>query len=71
MIPAIELIANFDSLPDDALVPPKVADMMLGISEWTRRRNPVLLPRVPISPHRYRHRVGDIRKLVRGEKPAA
>jgi hypothetical protein len=64
---ALELIRNFDQLPDDALVPPKVLEILTGISEWTRRRNQKLsLPRVPISEHRYLYRAGDIRAAVRG-----
>jgi hypothetical protein len=61
----LELIRNFDQLPDDALVPPKVLEILTGMSEWTRRRN-LNLPRVPISEHRYLYRAGDIRALVRG-----
>ena len=67
---ALELIENFDRLPDDAIVPTKVTDILLGISEWTRRRTPAL-QRIPLSPRRYGNRVGDIRALVRGQKPTA
>lgn len=67
---ALELIENFDRLPDDAVVPDKVTDIMLGISKWSRQRHPILR-RIQLSARRFGNRVGDIRALVRGEKPAA
>jgi len=69
-LPALELIKNFDALPDDAVVPSKVADILLNISVWTRRRHPTLR-RIQFSPRKFGHRVGDIRALVRGTQPAA
>jgi hypothetical protein len=66
---ALELIENFDRLPDDAVVPSKVTDIVLGISEWTRRRHP-LLRRIPLSPRRFGNRVGDIRAIARGQQTA-
>jgi hypothetical protein len=69
-LPALELVKNFDALPDDAVVPSKVTDILLNISEWTRRRHPSLR-RIQLSPRRFGHRVGDIRALVRGEQSAA
>jgi hypothetical protein len=64
----LELLQNFAALPDDVLVPPKVAALVLGESEWTLRRHPVL-PRVQLSPRRYGHRVGDLRAYARGVLP--
>jgi hypothetical protein len=65
---ALELIRNFDELPDDAVVTLEVSRIIRGsVSEWTDRRNPdPRLPRIPISLNRYGHRVGDIRAVVRG-----
>jgi hypothetical protein len=63
---ALELVKNFDALPNDAVVPTKVTEILLNTSEWTLRRNPPLR-RIQISQNRYGHRVGDIRALVRGE----
>ena len=64
-LPALDLIQNFDRLPDDAVVPLKVSRIVRGTSEWTDRRN-TPLRRVQVSPRRYGHRVGDIRAFVRG-----
>jgi len=66
MLPALELVKNFDALPDDAIVPAKVTYILLNTSEWTMRRNSPLR-RVQISQRRFGHRVGDIRALVRGQ----
>jgi hypothetical protein len=65
-LPALELVRNFDALPDDAVVPTKVIEILLNTSEWTLRRNPPLR-RVQLSAVRFGYRVGDIRALVRGE----
>jgi hypothetical protein len=65
-LPALELVRNFDALPDDAVVPTKVIEILLNTSEWTLRRNPPLR-RVHLSATRFGYRVGDIRALVRGE----
>jgi hypothetical protein len=67
---ALELVRNFDALPDDALVPTKVTEILLNTSEWTLRRNPPLR-RIQVSQKCFRNRVGDIRALVRGQNPAA
>jgi hypothetical protein len=64
-IPPLELIKNFDSLPDDAVVPDKVARIILNESERSFRRNSKLR-KVSLGPQRNGRRVGDIRKLVRG-----
>jgi hypothetical protein len=62
-------LAYFDSLPNDALVPDRVAAAILAISVWTlRRENPV--PTRRISERRRGRRVGDLRALVRGEAVA-
>jgi hypothetical protein len=66
---ALELIQHFDELPDDALVPPKVARLIIGRSEWSERRNPTV-PRVPLSANRFAYRVGTLRAKVRGEQSA-
>jgi hypothetical protein len=63
-------LAFFDSLPNDAIVPDRVAAAILAISVWTlRRENPV--PSRQISERRRGRRVGDIRSLARGEIVAA
>ena len=66
----LELVRNFDALPNDAVVPAKVTEILLNTSVWTLRRHPPLR-RVQLSPRRFGHRVGDIRALIRGEQPAA
>jgi hypothetical protein len=65
---ALELIRNFDELPDDFVVTLEVSRIIRGqLSEWTDRRNPdPRLPRVQITLNRFGHRVGDIRTVVRG-----
>lgn len=62
---ALDLVKNFDALPDDAVVPLSVSRILLNISEWTERRNPPLR-RIQTSQRRFGNRVGDIRALVRG-----
>jgi hypothetical protein len=64
---ALELIRNFDELPDDAVVSLEVSRIIRGgVSEWSDRRNPdPRLQRVPISLNRFGHRVGSIRAVVR------
>ena len=71
MSPAqITELSQFDSLPNDAIVPDRVAAAILSISIWTlRRENPV--PVRQITERRYGRRVGDVRAKVRGEKVAA
>ena len=63
----LEIVANFDRLPDDGIVAAKVAEAVLGgtITERTlRRASPI--PRRQISERRFGFRVGDIRALARG-----
>ena len=67
-VPVTEL-AQFDSLPNDAIVPDRVAAAILSISIWTlRRENPV--PARQITERRGGRRVGDLRNKVRGAKAA-
>lgn len=61
---AIELIENFDRLPNDAVVPTKIAAIVLGISEWTVRREH---PLVYLSSRRRGMRVGTVRDIARGQ----
>ena len=60
-------LAQFDLLPNDAIVPDRVAAAILSISIWTlRRENPV--PARQITERRGGRRVGDIRNKVNGIK---
>jgi hypothetical protein len=61
-----EFVRNWDSLPDDAVIPTKIAAFFLGIDERTVRYHPALT-RVQLSQGRYGFRCGDLRKLARGE----
>ena len=65
-----EALERFNSLPDDAILPSRVTEIILGVSERTIRYHPNL-PRVQISRGRYGQRVGDIRKLAREGMPLA
>ena len=63
-----EKLAEYDALPDDALVSDAVAAVVLSISIWTlRRENPV--PARQISERKRGRRVGDLRAKVRGTEP--
>jgi hypothetical protein len=63
-------LERFAGMPDDAVVLDSEASSILRISVWTlKRHNPVR--RIDLSPRRHGRRLGDIRALVRGEKPAA
>ncbi len=58
-------LAQFDALPDDAIVEDPVAAAVLSISEDTlKRNNPV--PWRQVSERRGGRRAGDLRALVRG-----
>jgi hypothetical protein len=59
-------VKEFDSLPDDAVVPRRVTAAVLHISERTVRRS---VPTVRLSARRCGNRVGDIRAIVRGDTP--
>jgi hypothetical protein len=63
-----EILKRFDLLPDDAVVPTRVTAVVHGVSERTVRRT---YPSVQLSPNRKGQRVGTIRAMSRGEKPAA
>jgi hypothetical protein len=63
----LALLREFEHKPDDALVPEKVGDAILGISKWTRqRRKP--LPRYEVIEGVFRNRAGDIRALIRSSR---
>jgi hypothetical protein len=63
-----EKLAEYDALPDDALVSDAVAAVILPISVLTlRRENPV--PARQISERKRGRRVGDLRDKVRGTEP--
>jgi hypothetical protein len=62
-----EILRNFDSLPDDAVVPSWVSAAVHGISMRTVRRT---YPSVKLSPNRKGQRVGMLRAMSRGEKPS-
>jgi hypothetical protein len=61
MTPSAELVANFDTLPDNSVVPTKVAAAVLNISECTLRRQKAL-QQVRLSARRVGYRVADIRE---------
>jgi len=64
----IDIIQQFDRLPEDAIFPDPLSAKVLGCSVWTlQRNNPV--PRIQISTRRFGRRVGDLRALARGRKP--
>jgi hypothetical protein len=66
----IDIVQQFDRLPDDAIFPDPLSAKVLGCSVWTlQRNNPV--PRIQISQRRFGRRVGDIRALARGKRPGA
>lgn len=70
---SLKAASQFDQLPDDAIVTAKTAVVILGgtLTEQTLRRNPPIKRR-QVSQRRYGFRVGDLRKLIRGEiQPAA
>jgi hypothetical protein len=62
-----EILRRFDSLPDDAIVPTRVAAAIHSISARTVRRT---YPSVQLSPNRKGLRVGTLRAMSRAEKPA-
>ena len=62
-------LKEFDALPDDAVVLDSLAAKLLAISPWTlKRQNPV--PAVQVSERRRGRRAGDLRNLIRGNRPA-
>ncbi len=64
----LDILKRFDTLPDDAVVPTKVTAKIHNVSERTVRRT---YPSVQLSPGRKGQRVGTLRAMARGEKPAA
>lgn len=69
---AYEQLQNLDALSDDVIVPENVSRAMRGgVSRWTDWRHRPPLRRIPINARSYGHRLGDLRALIRGEKPAA
>jgi hypothetical protein len=57
---------RFDQLPNDVIAPDPVSAAVLGISTWTlNRTNPI--PKRQITERSGGRRVGDLRRLVRGE----
>lgn len=68
---AYDVVANFDRLPDDAIVSPPVAAILLSCTDRHLRRDPPI-PRRRISERLHGFRVGDLRALIRGlAAPAA
>jgi hypothetical protein len=66
--PKIDVLKNFDHLPDSAVVHTDVTVAITGLSDRTVRR---VLPRVYLSVDRYGQRVSDIRNLLaKGADPA-
>jgi hypothetical protein len=59
-------IKRFDDLPDDAVVPRRVTAAVLHMSERTVQRS---IPTIKLSTRRRGNRVGDIRKIARGDTP--
>jgi hypothetical protein len=68
--PIIDLLQNFDKLPDDAIVPSKITAALLNISTRTLRRSPPI-PKVKTGTRSCGYRAGSIRALARGESPQA
>jgi hypothetical protein len=62
-----EVLRQFDSLPDDAVVPARVAAAIHGVSTRTVRRR---YPAVQLTLNRNGYRVGTLRAMSRAEKPA-
>ena len=62
----IEQLKRSAALPDDCVIDDPLAALMLSVSIWTlRRNNPV--PPIQLSARKRGRRLGDIRKLTRGE----
>jgi hypothetical protein len=62
----LDLIENFDKLPDDAVVQTRIGSLVLGLSEWTVRRQ-YSDQLIHLSARRRGLRVGFIRSIARGE----
>jgi hypothetical protein len=64
-----QLIQNFDSLPDDAVVSDAVARIVLNVPASSFRKNfkdNPKLPKIELSAQRWGRRVGNLRSLIRG-----
>lgn len=70
MIDRAEILKQFDGLPDDALVSRAIVAAVTGVSERTLRRKKIFAE-VAITERIKQTRVGDIRRLVRGDKRQA
>lgn len=68
--PIIDLLQNFDKLPDDAIVPSKITAALLNISTRQLRRSPPI-PKVKTGIRSCGYRAGSIRALARGHSPRA
>jgi hypothetical protein len=64
-ITEIEILQNFEKLPDDVLVSTKVTSLVINLSDRSLRRNPPIR-KIVVSPGKFCFRVGDIRALMRG-----
>jgi hypothetical protein len=64
---SMDIIKDFDSLPNDAVVPRQVTAALLHVSERTVRRR---FRTVKLSARRRGNRVGDIRAIARGYSAA-
>jgi hypothetical protein len=62
-----EVLRQFDSLPDDAVVPTRITAAFHNVSERTVRRR---YPSVQLTLNRKGYRVGTLRAMSRAEKPA-
>jgi hypothetical protein len=67
---SFEVLKNWDSLPDDAVISTKITALVLGCAERTIRYHPKL-KRIEVSRGRYGFRVGNVRLIARGEDNAA
>jgi hypothetical protein len=66
-----EIAAEIDTLPDDSVMPAPVYDLLMNTSAEHRRVSPPPLRKIMIGSRRYGYRVGDWRKLIRGELVAS
>jgi hypothetical protein len=68
----LSAIKCFDHLPDDGVVSDRVVAAIFGISHRVARKPDALpIPKVRLTARKSGRRVGDIRKLARGEWPTA
>jgi hypothetical protein len=62
----LEVLRNFDSYPDSAVIPDPVVAALTSLCPKTVRQHPNLPP-VPVSRCRKGRHAGDVRKVLRGE----